>query len=65
VSEPEDAPDTRQFHPGYGHGGVPWSLMLLYIGFLVFFTWYVVEFQLPDYLEKGPVKPAAHPAATK
>ena len=65
MSEPEHTADAKPFHPGYGHGGVPWLLMLLYIGFLVFFTWYVVEYQLPDYLEKGPVKPAASSAATK
>jgi hypothetical protein len=65
VSDPETASDAERFHPGYGHGGVPWLLMLLYIAFLVFFTWYVLEFQLPDYLEKGPVKPAVAPAATK
>jgi hypothetical protein len=38
----------------YGHGGVPWYLLLGYLAFLVFFTWYVLEYQLPDYLERGP-----------
>lgn len=54
-----NTPDDReQFHPGYGHGGVPWLLMLFYVAFLIFFTWYCLEYQLPDYLQKGPVKPA-------
>lgn len=38
----------------YGHGGVPWPLLFLYLGFLTFFTWYVLEYQLPNYLEQGP-----------
>jgi hypothetical protein len=29
--------------------------MLMYLAFLVFFTWYALEYQLPDYLEKPPV----------
>jgi len=59
VSELET--DSRQHDPDFGHGGVPWYLMLLYIGFLVFFTWHTLEHQLPDYLEKGPdaLKPTA------
>lgn len=59
--EPRDA---EKFHPGYGHGGVPWYLLLGYLAFLIFFTWYSLEYQLPDYLQKGPVKPAES-AATK
>ena len=39
---------------GYGEGGVPWPLLLFYLSFLVFFTWYVLEFQLPDFLQQGP-----------
>jgi hypothetical protein len=39
--------------------------MLLYVGFLVFFTWYSIEYQLPDYLQKGPVRPAADASAVK
>lgn len=46
--------DTEQHAFQYGHGGVPWPLLLLYLGFLTFFTWYVLEFQLPDYLQQGP-----------
>ena len=43
--------DREAFRPGFGTGGVPWYLMILYLSFLVFFTWYVLEFQLADYLE--------------
>jgi len=46
--------DTEQQKFAYGRGGVPWPLLLLYLGFLVFFTWYVLEYQLPNYLEQGP-----------
>lgn len=46
--------DTQAFEPGYGHGGVPWYLVLGYVAFLVFFTWYVLEYQLPDFLQQGP-----------
>jgi len=42
---------------GYGKGGVPWLLMLLYAAFLFFFVWYTLEYQLPDYLEQGPITP--------
>jgi hypothetical protein len=50
---PERA-DSQPFKPHYGKGGVPWYLLLKYLGFLTFFTWYVLEYQLPDYLEQGP-----------
>ena len=46
--------DARPAEFAYGHGGVPWYLMLFYLAFLVFFTWYTLEYQLPDYLEQGP-----------
>jgi hypothetical protein len=46
--------DRDAFKPGYGTGGVPWYLMVGYLSFLVFFTWYVLEHQLPDYLDQGP-----------
>lgn len=46
--------DTRPFEPGYGHGGIPWYLVIGYVAFLVFFTWYVLEYQLPDFLKQGP-----------
>lgn len=51
---PFEPTDSEQARFGYGHGGIPWPLMLLYLGFLVFFTWYVLEYQLPDYLDQGP-----------
>lgn len=49
-----EASDRTATDPGFGEGGVPWYLLLLYLGFLTFFTWYTLEYQLPDYLEKGP-----------
>lgn len=49
--------DTRQAVVPYGKGGVPWVLMLFYLGFLAFFVWYTLEYQLPDFLEQGPVRP--------
>jgi hypothetical protein len=57
--------DAERFHPGYGQGGVPWYLLVFYLAFLIFFTWYCLEYQLPDYLEKGPVKPADSAAVAK
>lgn len=61
----QKTPDSEQVDPGFGHGGVPWYLMLMYVAFLVFFTWYSLEYQLPDYLQKGPVKPAADASVAK
>lgn len=49
--EPGDALPARF---GFGHGGIPWPLLVLYLAFLVFFTWYALEHQLPDYLDQGP-----------
>lgn len=46
-----DELDREAFEPGFGPGGVPLPLLLFYLSFLVFFTWYVLEYQLPDYLE--------------
>ena len=57
-----EASDTRQARFGYGHGGVPWYLLLLYLAFLVFFTWYVLEYQLPDFLRQGPYPGREAPA---
>ncbi len=54
VVDTEEPTDAQSIHPGYGDGGVPWFLLLLYLSFLVFFTWYVLELQLPDFLEQGP-----------
>jgi len=33
---------------------VPWLLMIFYLSFLVFFVWYVFEYQVPDYIDQGP-----------
>ena len=46
--------DAKQAEFEYGHGGVPLLLLLGYLTFLAFFTWYTLEFQLPDFLESGP-----------
>lgn len=46
--------DAAQLKPGFGRGGVPWPLLLLYLGFLVFFTWYTMNFQLPGFVDQGP-----------
>jgi hypothetical protein len=51
--------EERAVDLGFGKGGIPWYLLALYLCFLVFFVWYALEYQLPDYLEQGPVKPAA------
>jgi len=50
---PEET-DSKQKLFAYDVGGVPWYLLLLYLGFLVFFTFYTLEFQLPDFLQQGP-----------
>jgi hypothetical protein len=57
-AEPADA--TR-FEPGFGRGGVPWYLLLYYLAFLAFFTWYVLEYQLEDYVEKQAAEAPAGP----
>ena len=49
-----EATDSGQKVFAYDTGGVPWYLLLLYLAFLVFFTFYVLEFQLPDFLNQGP-----------
>jgi hypothetical protein len=46
--------DSEQKVFAFDSGGVPWYLLLLYLGFLVFFTMYVLDFQLPDFLNQGP-----------
>ncbi len=51
--------DAQPADLGFGKGGVPWPLMLFYLSFLTFFVWYVLEYQLPDFLDQSPV-----PAAT-
>lgn len=55
---PHEESDEVPAELGFGKGGIPWYLMLFYIAFLAFFAWYVLEYQLPDYLEQGPIKPA-------
>ncbi|MFT4538400.1 MAG: hypothetical protein ACI841_004545 [Planctomycetota bacterium] len=47
--------DSHQQTYDFGDGGVPWYLLLFYLSFLVFFTWYVLEYQLPDFAAQGPV----------
>jgi hypothetical protein len=44
--------DADQQTFDYGHGGVPWLLLLFYLSFLVFFVWYVFEYQIPDFLQQ-------------
>jgi len=51
ATEPTDA---EKYEPGFGKGGVPWLLLLFYLSYLTFFTWYVLEYQLPDFLQQGP-----------
>ena len=58
-SESHELSDEQQAELGYGKGGVPWYLLLFYICFLSFFTWYVLEFQLPDFLKQGPLSESA------
>lgn len=47
--------DAKQQEMEFGKGGVPWLLLLFYLSFLVFFTWYTLEYQLPDFQEQGPI----------
>jgi hypothetical protein len=56
MSDTHEAEDTKQAALGFGKGGVPWLLMLLYLGFLTFFVWYCLEFQLPDFLRDGAAR---------
>lgn len=56
--------DAAQLAPGFGRGGVPWYLLLLYLGFLVFFTWYTLTYQLPDFLNQGPGQTDEAPATS-
>lgn len=62
MSERDSIELPTDAHPadlGFGKGGVPWPLMVLYLSFLTFFVWYVLEYQLPAFLDQSPV-----PAAT-
>ena len=47
-----DATDAEKAELGFGPGGVPWLLLLFYLSFLAFFTWYAVEYQLPEFLNR-------------
>lgn len=53
VPEPRD--DEQQKF-GFGKGGVPLPLLLLYLSFLVFFVWYALEYQLPEFLNHAPIE---------
>ncbi len=46
--------DSKRHEFGFGEGGVPWFLLLGYLSFLGFFTWYVVTFQLADFAKHSP-----------
>ena len=54
-SETHEIADQDQAEFAYGKGGVPWYLMVFYLAFLTFFTWYVLEFQLPGFIDESPV----------
>ena len=58
-----DTTDAEQAHLGFGDGGVPWLLVLLYLSFLTFFTWYALEYQLPNFLESNDVPAAQEQSA--
>ena len=47
--------DATQQTFQFGEGGVPWLLLLGYLSFLVFFAWYTLDFQLPAFVEEGPL----------
>lgn len=49
---PHEPSDAAPVVIGYGKGGVPWYLLLFYLAFLAFFTWYSLEYQLTDFVEK-------------
>jgi hypothetical protein len=48
MAEPTHDPGSDQapVEFGYGHGRMPLFLKLFWVGFLVFATWYVVQFLL-------------------
>ena len=50
-----EATDGTQQTFRFGDGGVPWLLLLGYLSFLVFFAWYTLDFQLPAFVEEGPL----------
>ena len=54
IEQSSEVTDSKKHEFGFGEGGVPWFLLLGYLAFLVFFTWYVVEYQLKDFEEHSP-----------
>jgi len=58
-----DTTDSKKAELGFGPGGVPWLLLLFYLSFLAFFTWYAVEYQLPDFLNRFESAPAVDSSA--
>ena len=54
-SKSHEVTDEEPAKFGYGKGGVPWYLMLYYLAFLSLFTWYVLEYQLPGFIEHSPM----------
>lgn len=65
LGENAQATDDQRLDPGFGRGGVPWILLLFYVAFLVFFTWYALEYQLPDFIENATAAEATAPAAAE
>lgn len=51
--------DSRRHDFRFGEGGVPWFLLLGYLSFLIFFTWYVLTYQVTDFVKHGSLGPAA------
>ena len=46
--------DSQAADLGFGKGvECPGILLIFYLSFLVFFVWYTLEYQLPDYLEQS------------
>lgn len=41
-----EAGDQSAYPFSYGHGRMPFFMKVVWIGFLIFATWYVVEFLL-------------------
>ena len=52
---PEETDEHQQVYD-FGEGGVPWYLLLFYLAFLTFFTYYVLENQLPDFTSEPPIQ---------
>lgn len=54
LGESGEDTDSKQHVFNFDNGGVPWPLLILYLSYLVLLTFYVLEFQLPDFLQQGP-----------